>query len=105
RLGFRWLRTQPGEKQPGIQVVDGGAFAMTCDGHVFDEGGAQISTPLLERFSTRGTRGWRELDAQFALAIWDRKRRRLTLARDPLGVRLLYYFASPEGVVFASEIK
>ena len=37
--------------------------------------------------------GWHDVDAQFALAIWDRERRRLTLARDPLGVRFLYYWS------------
>ncbi|MEI4908366.1 hypothetical protein Q8G40_30255, partial [Klebsiella pneumoniae] len=59
----------------------------------------------LERFGSRGAEGWRDLDAQFALAIWDGERRRLTLARDPLGVRFLYYWCCADGVVFASEIK
>lgn len=105
RLGFRWLRTQPGEQNPGIQVTGGGAMAMTCDGHVFADDGSQSPAPLLERFAARGPAGWHDLDAQFALAIWDRGRRRLTLARDPLGVRFLYYFRSGEGAIFASEIK
>jgi len=105
RLGFRWLRTQPGEQSPGVRVMNGGALAMVCDGHVFAEDGAQSPAPLLERFVARGPDGWHDLDAQFALAIWDRERRRLTLARDALGVRFLYYFRSSEGAIFASEIK
>jgi len=104
-LGFRWLRTRPDEQVPSIAIAPGGAHAMACDGHVFANLGAQDAAPLLERFAARGPAGWRDLDAQFALAIWDAPRQRLTLARDPLGVRFLYYWATAEGVVFASEIK
>src|SRR5689334_13897971 len=74
RLGFRWLRTQPGEQSPGIAVSPDGNLAMACDGHVFADG-TQVPGPLLERFAARGSEGWRGLDTQFALAIWDRKRR------------------------------
>jgi asparagine synthase (glutamine-hydrolysing) len=105
RLGFRWLRTAPDEKSPGIVAAAGANLAMTCDGHVFGDDGSQGVAPLLERFAARGPDGWRDLDAQFGLAIWDRERQRLTLARDALGVRFLYYAASAEGVIFASEIK
>lgn len=104
RLGFRWLRTQPGEQSPGIAVSPDGNLAMACDGHVFADG-AQGPGPLLERFAARGVEGWRGLDTQFALAIWDKKRRRLTLGRDPLGVRFLYYWSTADGAIFASEIK
>jgi asparagine synthase (glutamine-hydrolysing) len=104
RLGFRWLRTQPGETSPGVAVSPDGDLAMVCDGHVFAEG-SQAPGPLLDRFAARGPAGWHDLDAQFGLAIWDRRRQRLTLARDGLGVRFLYYVTSGEGAIFASEIK
>jgi asparagine synthase (glutamine-hydrolysing) len=45
------------------------------------------------------------LRGMFALAIWDRRSRRLVLARDRLGKKPLYYAASGEGFVFGSEIK
>ncbi|HSB20526.1 MAG TPA: asparagine synthase-related protein [Anaeromyxobacteraceae bacterium] len=105
RLGFRWLRTRPGESSPGVATTPGETMALACDGHVFDDEGSQGPLPLLDRFAAGGPDGWRHLDAQFALAIWDRRRRRLTLARDPLGIRFLYYFSSADGAVFASEIK
>ncbi len=104
RLGFRWLRTSPDERSPGVVASRDGVHAMVCDGHVFADAGVQAPS-LLERFALGGPNGWRDLDAQFALAIWDRERRRLTLARDPLGVRFLYYWSTGEGAIFASEIK
>jgi len=41
----------------------------------------------------------------FALALWDRERRRLTLARDRLGEKPLYYGHSGHAFLFGSELK
>ena len=41
----------------------------------------------------------------FALALWDRRTRRLILARDRLGKKPLYYAATPAAFLFGSEIK
>src|SRR6185503_5825355 len=56
-LGFRWLRTQPGEQNPGVSAAAGSGLAMVCDGHVFQDDGTQNATPLLERFAARGPDG------------------------------------------------
>ena len=45
------------------------------------------------------------LHGMFALAIWDRRSRRLILARDRIGKKPLYYARSAAGFVFGSEIK
>jgi asparagine synthase (glutamine-hydrolysing) len=47
----------------------------------------------------------RELDGMFALALWDRSRRCLVLARDRMGEKPLYYYAGPETFVFGSELR
>ena len=41
----------------------------------------------------------------FAIALWDRERRRLSLARDRMGEKPLYWGWAGEDIVFASELK
>jgi len=45
------------------------------------------------------------LRGMFAFAIWDRRLRRLFIARDRLGIKPLYYFYDGKKFVFGSEIK
>ena len=46
-----------------------------------------------------------KLNGIFAFAILDLRRDRLLLARDPIGVKPLYYCRTPDHFLFASEIK
>jgi len=44
------------------------------------------------------------ISGMFALAVWDQKEKELTLARDKMGQKPLYYGFCREGLVFASEL-
>lgn len=44
-------------------------------------------------------------NGMFAVAVWDRRLQRLTLVRDRLGQKPLYYAETNSGLVFGSELK
>ena len=60
---------------------------------------------LLRGYLEYGEDVVRELNGQWAFAIWDRRERSFFASRDRLGVRPFYYFCDPARFVFASEIK
>lgn len=45
------------------------------------------------------------IEGMFAFALWDRRRRRLLLARDKIGIKPLHYYHDGRNFIFASEIK
>lgn len=65
----------------------------------------EVLLALYEREPDHPERWLRRLNGIFALAIWDRQRRRLLLARDPFGVKPLHVARKGGALLFASEIK
>jgi asparagine synthase (glutamine-hydrolysing) len=62
---------------------------------------------LLPLYESKGIKGLVvALDAEFALVIWDAEKKKLLAARDPMGIRPLFYGKTKTGKMgFASEVK
>ena len=67
------------------------------------ESDCEILLPLYREY---GVEMFKTLDAEFALILYDGRRGKLIAARDPIGIRPLYYGKTADGgTVFASEPK
>jgi asparagine synthase (glutamine-hydrolysing) len=60
---------------------------------------------IVNLYSEYGADFLNKLNGQFAIAIWDKKKDELFLARDRVGIRPLFYTEVAGSFVFASEIK
>lgn len=72
----------------------GHRFRSQCDTEVIVLGYKQWGEDILTR-----------LNGMFGLAIWDVKSRKLVLARDPMGIKPVYYSLQNGTLLFGSEIK
>lgn len=63
------------------------------------------SETILHAYAIYGRDFLRHLHGMFALALYDKVRGRMLLARDRLGIKPLYYAIVDDRVVFGSEIK
>ncbi|MDT5270944.1 MAG: hypothetical protein QOH49_3130 [Acidobacteriota bacterium] len=72
-------------------------------GHRFTTG-SDCET-ILHAYAEYGTACVEHLRGMFAFALWDATRRRLVLARDPLGEKPLYIYEREGRLLFASEMK
>ena len=67
--------------------------------------GRSDSEALLHALSRWGTDALEKLEGMYAFAFLDRRRNELILARDPLGIKPLYYTCQGGRLVFASEVR
>lgn len=72
----------------------GHVFRTRSDTEVIVHGYKQWGDDVLNR-----------LNGMFGLALWDVSRRRLLLARDPFGIKLIYYRIDDESLWFGSEMR
>ena len=60
---------------------------------------------IVHGYKEWGTEVFKRLNGMFGLAIWDVQNRRLVLARDAMGIKMVYYRLADGQLTFASEIR
>lgn len=63
------------------------------------------SETILHLYEERGFDFVNEIEGDFGIGIWDGQREELSLYRDRLGVKPLYFYIKNGRIIFASEIK
>jgi asparagine synthase (glutamine-hydrolysing) len=121
-LAFRRLAVidLPGGHQPMTAEEDGTVLAVLVfngevynyrelraelinRGHVFRT--ASDTEVVLRAYLEWGENSAGHLDGMFAYAVWDPREEKLTLARDRVGIKPLFYARAGRGFVFGSEVK
>lgn len=109
-MGLEEAGMQPFSAPDGSAVVCNGELygfrklkrKMEAMGYTFRSGSdCELLLPLWREL---GTKMFRALDAEFALVLYDAPSRSWVAARDPIGIRPLYYGYTDSGhILFASE--
>jgi asparagine synthase (glutamine-hydrolysing) len=60
---------------------------------------------LLQLYADKGTEMLRDLRGMYAFVIWDKRNRQIFAARDPLGIKPLYYADDGRTLRIASQVK
>ena len=101
-----------------MSTVDG-RYWITFNGEIYnfqelrsclESAGEQFSSRsdtevILKLYQRIGADCVQQLRGMFAFAIWDDLEKTCFLARDPLGIKPLYYWQSGSNLVFASELR
>jgi asparagine synthase (glutamine-hydrolysing) len=111
-IDLRAAANQPiGNEDGSVQLVFNGEIynygslrpGLCNRGHQFRS--HSDSEVIVHLYEELGDRAIDELDGMFALAIWDARRRTVTLARDRAGKKPLYVYQDADRLLFASEMK
>lgn len=103
-------RRQPIAANPHTLVLDGRIYELGSMARQLDSLGVRPRTGgdadmVLSAWSVWGSDTVQRLHGDFAMAVWDRRDRVLHLARDPAGVKPLYYAWRDGRFAFASDVR
>ena len=121
RLGLGVARLRVIDPEGGDQPIanEDGSVWVALNGEIYNFMALRDELQALgHRFTTRSdteviVHAWEEfgehclnhLDGMFALALWDRQREQLLLARDRMGEKPLYYASAGGWLVWGSELR
>jgi asparagine synthase (glutamine-hydrolysing) len=117
-IGFHRLSIM-GLQEAGMQPFELNGDYVVCNGELYgfraekellskkytfvSESDCEIILPMYREY---GLDMFAKLDAEFAMIIYDSKKKSYVCARDPIGIRPLFYgYTSSNEIVFASEAK
>ncbi len=117
-LGFERLAIM-GLTEEGMQPFELNDNALVCNGEIYgfreikrelekeysfvSDSDCEILLPMYEKY---GNEMFAMLDAEYACIIYDAKKDNLIAARDPIGIRPLFYgYTDADEIMFASEAK
>lgn len=118
-LGFQRLAIM-GLDESGMQPFHAGENYVVCNGEIYgfrqikeelskkgytfkSESDCEVLLPLYNEY---GVEMFQKLDAEFAVIIYDGKEGKFIAARDPIGIRPLFYGYDADGaIILASEAK
>jgi asparagine synthase (glutamine-hydrolysing) len=102
---------QPLDSEDGqvTAIVNGEIYNQRELREALEERGHRFATHsdsevIVHAYEEHGLDCVRRLNGIFAFALWDERRRRLVAARDPFGVKPLYWWSDGRRVALASEI-
>ncbi len=120
RVGFGHRRLAIIDLSPGgAQPMHLGALSIVFNGEIYnyrelrtqlEARGRRFTTQsdtevLLQLYDEKQERMLDELRGMFAIALWDNARRRMLLARDPYGIKPLYYADDGGTIRLASQVR
>jgi asparagine synthase (glutamine-hydrolysing) len=94
-----------------------GRYVLIFNGEMYNYASVKLQLPeyefhtgsdsevLIAAYAMWGPECLGHFRGMFAFAIWDKQEKEIFVARDPMGVKPLYYFLDREHFVFASEIR
>ena len=96
-----------------------GQVVVVCNGEIYnfrelrrelEAAGHRFATHSDSEIAVHAYEEWGDaflnrLDGMFGLALWDRRKRRLIVARDAIGIKPIYYRLDAREFMFASEAK
>ena len=101
----------------GKQPIENEDFVLISNGEIYNDLDIRRQIPnfsyktgsdcesILAVYSKYGLIGFNKLRGMYAFAIYDKKRKKIILGRDPFGIKPLYYFHKNKELIFSSEIK